>query len=109
MKVRFNQVEEFCTELEKDAPYIDRGIVRCSNLFEVANISSNIHRVSFIATYSVGGGIVELRHYCGNTWRPNQEADNKVLDKAKQISKTIEEVCQRLNLEVRAGCIEEDK
>lgn len=108
MRVKFNQVEEFCAELEKDAPLVDRRIVRCSNLWEVSKLSVNIHHLTFLATYSVEGEIVELRRYCGDIWRINQDADKKVLDKAEQVGKTIEEVCQRLKLEVRAGYIEEE-
>lgn len=109
MKVKFNQVEEFCAELEKDAEggVIDRRIVRCSSLWEASKLSLNIHHVSFLATYSVREEVIELRRYCGDIWRINQENDKKVLDKAEQIGKIIEEVCRRHKLEVRAGYIEE--
>jgi hypothetical protein len=106
MKVRFNQTKEFCEELKKDADKVDRGIVRCSNLFENAKISPNIRYVTFVATYSIQGQIVELRDYCGDIWRMEQERDQKVYDKAKECYEAVEKTCDRLKLEIRGGCLE---
>lgn len=108
MKVKFNQVEEFCEELEKDAPLIDRQIVRCSKLWETSKLSPNIRHLSFLATCTVKGQLVELRRYCGDIWGINLEADERVEDKAKETNKTIDKVCGLLKLEVRAGHIEEE-
>jgi len=107
MKVRFNRVEEFCTELEKDAEKIDRRIVRCTKLFEVTKISTNIHYVFALATYVVEGQTVELRRYCGDIWQINKEKDKAAVDLADKALAAIEETCKRLKLEVRAGYLEE--
>jgi hypothetical protein len=107
MKVKFSYTSEFCAELEKDAPSVDRQIVRCTNLYEASRLSPNIRHVSFFATYSVGGERVELSRYCGDTWGINEEMDRKVHDSAANHLRTVKEICKRLGLEVRAGLLEE--
>jgi hypothetical protein len=107
MKVIFNNVEEFCTELEKDTEQVDRRIVRCTKLFKATKLSSNIHHIFAVATYATQGQIVELKRYCGDIWQVNAEEDKKAIDLAEKALKAVEETCQRLGFEVRAGYLEE--
>lgn len=106
-RVKFNAVEEFCAEMERDKSDIDRRIVRLTHLFQDSRLSPNIQHVLAVATYSVKGQVVRLERYCGDVWRINDEADKKVLDRAEAVHKAIKEACQRLELKVRAGILEE--
>jgi len=107
MKVTFNQVEEFIDELERDAGKVDRGIVRCTKLFEASRLSPNIRLVSIFSTYSVDGQVITLTRFCGDIWGINKEKDGEVIAKADEYLKSIEEACKRLELEVRAGALKE--
>ena len=107
MKVKFNQADEFLAELEKDSLFINRRIVRLTNLYEASKLSPNIQHVTFLATYAIDNTIVELRRYCGDIWGINQESDDKVLNKAKNSEQKIENACKRLGLEARSGTLVE--
>jgi hypothetical protein len=107
--VVFNQVEEFIAELEKDAEKVERGIVRLTKIFEGTKISPNIHHVSVFATYTVEGQLITLKRYCGDIWELGQGRDTEVIAKADGYLTTIEEACKRLNLEVRAGAIQDGR
>lgn len=107
MKVTFNQVEEFIDELEKDAGKVERGIVRCTKLFEASRLSPSIRLVSIFSTYSVDGQVITLTRYCGDIWGVNNGKDEEVIAKADQYLKTIEDACKRLGLEDRAGALKE--
>ena len=104
--VKFTEVEEFLEELGKDAPQIDRRIVRTTFLFESSAISPKISHVLVIATYTIAGQIVRFERYCGDLWGLNETADQAIKDTGEKCQKEIEEACQRLGLERRAGVIE---
>jgi len=107
MKVKFTEPEEFCEELERDKQDIDRGIVRCTIRYEPTKISPSIRHVIAIASYPVKGQIVKLERHCGEIWGLRPEEDQKAVDRAREHLKRVEETCRRLNLEVRAGSLEE--
>jgi len=118
MIVKFNQVEEFCDELRKEKDNIERRIVRLTNLYIPSKLSANIRHAKVLATFLVGAfpgavppvqpQIVRLERYCGDIWEPGG-TDKRALEKAEEVSKKIEAVCQELGLEVRLGVIEDDK
>jgi len=105
--VKFNQVDEFCEELEREQNNIDRGIVRVTNSWQQSKLSSNISHVSVIATCSIKGQIVRLDRYCGDHWGLKSETDEKTMQKAEQAQEEIKVCCVRLNLDMRAGVLEE--
>jgi len=109
MIVKFTSPEEFCQEIEKDAnaKAIGRGIVRCTIRHATSRLSPMILHVDAIATYSVGGQIIKLDHYCGDIWQLNTDDDKKVFDKAKACLSSVEEKCKALDLQVRSGILEE--
>jgi len=115
MLVRFNQVEEFCDELRREQGNIERRIVRLTNLYTPSKLSVNIQIVQVVATFLVcafpaalppaQSQIVRLERYCGDIWEPHG-TDKRALEKAEEVSKRIEAVCQELGLQVRPGMIE---
>lgn len=107
--VKFNNVDEFCEELEKDAAAVavDRNIVRLTNLFTISSPLPNVRHVKVLANYSVQGQIVRLEHYCGDLWGMNNDQDNKVLERAGNAQMTVKAACDRLFLELRAGALED--
>ena len=104
---KFNVVEEFCAEIENDAPEIDRGIVRITDMSRGSTVSPNIRHIFAMATYSVAGQVVRLECYCGDVWGINQETDKKVYEKAEKIRQTVAMTCENLGLQRRAGILEE--
>lgn len=105
--VKFNVVEEFCQELEKDVARVYRKIVRLTNQFRASRLSPMIQHVIVVSTYAADGQIIKLERYCGDIWGINQEQDDGVLEKASTIHRQIEEACAKLDLQVRPGCLEE--
>ena len=49
---KFNVVEEFCTEIENDAPEIDRGIVRITDMYRGSTVSPDIRHIFAMASYT---------------------------------------------------------
>jgi len=107
MKVRFTEPEEFCEELERDKWDIDRGIVRRTIRYKPLEKVPSVHHVIAVASYSVRGQIVKLECYCGDVWGLRSERDQEVINRAREHLQKVEDACQRLNLEVRAGSLEE--
>ena len=107
MKVRFNQPQEFCEELEKDHFQIERGIIRTTIRYEVSKMSPNIHHVFAVATYSVDNQVVEMEKYCGDIWRINQEQDDEVMARAKECLDTVENTAKSCGCEIRSGSLED--
>mgnify|MGYP001592156555 CR=1 FL=1 len=101
--VRFNLVEEFLEELEKDKEIVERKIVRITSLFTQTK-DFPIKHLSVVASYKVAGELVRLKVFCGQIWE--SEHDKEVIDKARQIRNRIEKTCQEFTLEVRAGIYE---
>ena len=116
MTIRFNVVEEFLDELEKDAAgnhgsQIDRGIVRLTNQYTPSRISSAIHHLSVVVTCVVAGAVgpgsvVRLDHLCGDVCGA-MEHDQRTIDKATDNAQRIEAKARALGLSIRAGVIED--
>lgn len=103
LKVKFNSIEEFLDELNKEPP--PDKIVRHTNIFVCSKISAIFRMVFVVATYlNKHGQVVNLKHYCGDI--STMENDSKVLDKAEGYHKNIEQYCQVNGLETRAGVLE---
>lgn len=105
--VKFNDVEEFCAEIENDAPEIDRGIVRSTDMSRMSSVTPNIRHIFAMASYSVNGQIVILECYCGDVWGVKQDEDNKVYEKSEKIRQIVTKTCETLGLHKRAGILEE--
>lgn len=105
--VKFNSVDEFCDELQKDAAKVDRNIVRSTNLFTIHSALPNVRHVKVLAHYSVQGQIVRLEHYCGDVWGMREDQDNEVLGRAGKAQMAVKAACELLGLELRAGSLEE--
>lgn len=102
--VKFNDVDEFCEELARDGP--DRDIVRLTYLFKTSRLSPNIRHVLVVATCTVQGQIVRLERYVGDVWGLSA-TDEEVMEKALQTKNRLHERCKKLNLNVRAGVLED--
>lgn len=117
MTVKFTSVEEFCDELRKEKGNIERRIVRVTNLYTQSKMAASIKHVQVISTFLVcafpsalpaaGPNIVRLERYCGDIWGIGNQ-DQPVLERAAQVTKKIEDVCQELSLEIRPGVIESE-
>ena len=110
--VKFNAPSEFLTELEKDKPLIERGLVRLTNLFRTHTSVASLQHWSVVATAKIGSDLVRLEYHCGSLWRlggPADPAGQQVRETAARIHTEIAEACQRLGLEVRAGMLEESE
>lgn len=103
---KFNVVEEFCAEIENDAPEIDRGIVRITGVDRRSSSFANTHSIYAVASYSVNGQIVILESYCGEVWGINKETDQKVYAREKEIRDAVAGTCDALGLKKRAGILE---
>ena len=109
--VKFNVVDEFIAELEKEIGpgfcNIERGIVRVSYLNRETAVSPNIRHLLVVATAKLfTGDIMRLQSYCGQIWNM-EDQDKPVLQNAEEKLNKIREACQKLGLEVRAGAFEE--
>lgn len=104
--VNFNSIDEYCEEIKKDAKFIDRGIVRVTNLFKSSKASPNIEHLSVVSTYSVKNQIVRLECYCGDVWgMPGQ--DDKRYTAAEEACKKIKEtVAMLVGIEIRNGVLD---
>lgn len=108
--VKFNAVEEFCDELEKEASEMPRKIVRLTNSTRLSPLSPSIKHLSVIATFLITlpsgqHGIVRLERYCGDLWGMGRDA--KVLEEAERLAGVVSATCKKLGLEVRAGVLED--
>jgi len=104
MKIRFNNLDEFIKEIEKDKDKIHRGIVRLATVQKALEVSS-LYAVKVIAAYRVGDEVVELEQFCGNWWREDKK-EGKVWDEAKETCEKISKTCKESGLEIRAGVYE---
>jgi len=102
---KFNVVEEFCAEMENDAPEIDRGIVRITGVTR-SSLSSPISSIYAVASYSIHGEIIILERYCGEIWGINKEEDQKVYAREESIRDAVVRTCSALGLKIRAGILE---
>jgi len=105
MLVKFNDLNEFLAEMEKDRDEITRGIVRVTTLREQSKAPSfPFLFYTVIATYRRGDEIVRLDRFCGNYWpkvesKGNEETERNIKDAYKALDEKIKE----LGLEMRAG------
>lgn len=108
--VKFNDPDEFIEELKKERGNIRLNIVRLTNRWTPIPNVAPIRALSVIATAQVTHGIthdiIRLEKYCGNIWDIGEE-DKDTYDRAKQIHDKVEKACQELEIEVRAGIVEE--
>ncbi len=105
MIVSFNSVAEFCEELEKEKDNIDRKLVRLTNSSMMSGRSPSIRHLSVVATFMCGDGmLVRLDHYCGDLWKIENQ-DKPVLELSERILNQVTDKCKSLDLEVRAGVI----
>lgn len=107
--VKFNEVEEFLREMEKEASYIQPYVVRITNMFRrgEANTEFVSVRAGFICYHELGfrdrrGFYIRLDAHVGQTW-PDESMTKETMDKALAIREKIEAKCKELNLEVRGG------
>src|SRR6266850_1157649 len=103
--VLFNAVEEFLTELEQDTDLVERKIMRLTNLYQQSQMTPVIRHLFVVATYRIGGEIVQFKQYCGDLW--NMESDRKAIEKGIATQVAVEDACKRYGLEVRAGMYHE--
>jgi hypothetical protein len=103
--ILFNALDEFLKELEHDKYYIDRKIVRLTNLYRHSQITPVIRYLFVAATYKAGGEIVKFKQYCGDLW--NMEQDKKAVEKSIEVQVAVEDACKRYGLEIRAGMYKE--
>lgn len=109
VKVHFTDPGEFCAEIEADKAKIDRNIVRATVRWEPSKMMVTIQHVTMVAYYSVDGQVVELSHYCGDVWGINTGRDEEVVDLAHKHMALVKETCERLEIEYRAGTLEQEK
>ena len=105
--VRFSDPREFVEELGIDAVKVDRGLVRLTGLYQPTAFSPNVTNYSILATARVGKDILRLEHYCGQLWNINTESDEKVRKKGENTKEFLELACKGLELDIRAGVLEE--
>ncbi len=99
--VVFHAVEEFLKELEMDKDFVERKIVRRTNLYQQSQITPVIRHLFVVAAYKVAGEIVEFKQYIGDLW--NADQDKKVIEKSITLQEQVEEACKQFGLEIRAG------
>lgn len=106
MKVLFHVAGEFIEEMHRDRGKIDRNLIRVT-IQRKSHLTPNIHQVIVLATYSVEGQVVELKHYCGDNWGLNSENDIQTNSRAEGICKTITKEGEGLKMEIRPGYLTE--
>lgn len=104
MRVRFSDVDEYLEELRKDAPLVDRKILRLTNSFQARSFSPHIHTLTVMATARVNDSVVVLEASCGDLWGQSVP-DEETLGRADAIHSRIKQTAADLELEVRAGLL----
>jgi len=102
--VRFNDVNEFLENLDKDRDLVDRRIVHVTNLYRASKLTASIQHLSVLATARISGEIVRLEVYCGDLWGITHQ-DEPVLAKADRVKGDLMEGAGSLDLDIRAGMI----
>lgn len=115
MKITFNQHNEFIEELKRDSQFIDRKIVRVTRQFRRAGGGLPFTEASILASYSIrvnpqsgndhSRQVISLNNYCGR-YMLEDPHEEKVLKLADEIQGEIEAAAKKLNMEIRAGFIE---
>lgn len=105
MKVRFNDVVEFLTELETSCP--QDNVIRATRQY-CATQYAPIRSVFVLAGYINGSGqLVELKTFCGQDWGGQFEESEQTAKKGDAILEQIRLEAQRLGFAMRAGAFEE--
>lgn len=104
--VKFNSVEEFLEEVEKDRSNTHLKIVRLTNVWAAIPNLAPIRALSVVATAKVKEDIVRLDRYCGQIWNIGSQ-DEGTYKRAEAVRKQIEEAAKKLGIEIRAGVWEE--
>jgi len=103
--VKFNVTDEFIDELKKCR--LEAPIVRLTNLYKPIPNLGPIRALLVVATTKASNGdIIRLERYCGQIWDIETQ-DKDTLARADEIHNKIENACEGLGIEVRAGIIEE--
>ena len=105
--VKFNEVDEFLEEIEKDHRDIERGVVRVTNMFRTSRISLTTRNTLVVSTYVLRHQLVRLEVYCGDLWGVNAEDDQKVMARAEEVQDRIAAKCKEVGLELRSGILED--
>jgi hypothetical protein len=114
MKIHFGVVSEFCDELVKNPPDVEK-VVRAT---QVQRVDKNLvlthltFRASYLRTGPIGPVIVEVEEYLGSLWTAGPDVkempeNRQVLGRLESSSKKLEDACSQLGLEVRSGHYEE--
>jgi len=104
--VRFNAVEEFLAEIEKDAGQVERMIVRLTKTFR--SLPIGMTEVAVVATAIVAGRLVRLKRPMGSVFSIGAPTsiDRSLLERADSIAKDIEQRVLIIGLDVRDGTYE---
>jgi hypothetical protein len=103
MKVLFNDVGEFLTELRSDADEVEQKILR---LTIRRRCQQPFVYVSVVSTVLIGRAVVTLDHRLGETFIGEDLHQSEVGKKADAMIERISEEAKGLGLEVRAGVYE---
>ncbi len=108
MRIKFNCIEDFIHELDKDKDKIERGIVRVNNIISASGFSPAVWNMFVAAECIIGGHVVEYRESCGNLWGHGTETDEKTREKNKELRERLDAALFGLGItDIRGGTIEE--
>src|SRR5262245_8014095 len=103
MKVYFNDVDEFLTEIRQDTTLMQRSILR---LTLRRRYRSPFVQVSLVSTAQVGKTVVMLEHRLGETFTGDIETGTELSKRAEALMEKINTAARELGLEVRPGVFE---
>ena len=106
MRVLFNDVDEFLTELERERESVKRRIVRVTHLLRSLP-GLAVTSMSVVATFECKGDVVRFESRVGHLWGVEHQ-DEPVKARAEATRAAIDAACERLGLEVRPGVLEHD-
>jgi hypothetical protein len=105
--VRFNDPDEFISELAKGPATLD-SILRVTVQYKATQMTPAIQHISVIAgalrKYDGVLQLIELTRYCGDYW--GREFERRALDKADEVMKQLERRAPVFGLTIRAGAYE---
>lgn len=104
MKVQFNDMDEFLTELEQDKDQVDRSIVRVTCL-HIQNKELPITYLSMVATAHIAGYVIRLDKPIGHYITKDTRAQ-EVHQRADELINHLQARLACFGLEVRRGIIE---
>ncbi len=108
MKIKFNSLEDFIHEIEKDRDRIERGIMRVNTITQPSQMSPAFCLLFVQAECIIERHIVEYREWCGDLWGKGFESDDKARAKEKDRREKLDHALARLGItDIRGGTIEE--